>query len=454
VPVGANPLVISSTPDWRILAFTAAISTVCGVIFGLIPALQIIRADIAPTLKDQAANIVSGGSLNLRKALIAAQVMLSMVLLIAAGLFIRSLKTLKDLDPGFRTDNVLAFSLDPTRSGYTPERTMAFYRQLKDQLDQIPGVQSSSLAVMRVLDESEWDSWVTVEGYQAGAGEWVDPHMNFVAPGYFDTLGVPLLEGRDFRYTDRKDTGKVAIVNEKFAKRYFQGKSPIGRHIGMGGDPGTKTDIEIIGMVRDTKYENMRAEMPLGVFRPYQQMDFALGMTAYIRTASAPEQMFSTIRQLLNRLDPNLPVYSMRTLQEQMQNSLSTERLVASLTSAFGLVASILAGIGIYGVIAYSVSRRTREIGIRTALGAQRMDVAWLVMREALLIVGFGLLAGLPAAFGLSRLARAQLYGISPGDPTAMLAAAGSILLITLIAVYVPAARASRVDPMQALRWE
>jgi ABC-type antimicrobial peptide transport system permease subunit len=153
-------------------------------------------------------------------------------------------------------------------------------------------------------------------------------------------------------------------------------------------------------------------------------------------------------------LDPNLPVYSMRTLQEQMQNSLSTERLVASLTSAFGLVASILAGIGIYGVIAYSVSRRTREIGIRTALGAQRMDVAWLVMREALLIVGFGLLAGLPAAFGLSRLARAQLYGISPGDPTAMLAAAGSILLITLIAVYVPAARASRVDPMQALRWE
>jgi predicted permease len=380
--------------------------------------------------------------------------MLSVVLLIAAGLFIRSLKTLRDLDPGFRTDNVLVFSLDPSRSGYTPERTHAFYRQLKDQLDQIPGVQSSSLAVMRVLDENEWDSWVTVEGYQAGAGEWVDPHMNFLAPGYFDTLGVPLREGRDFRYTDSKDSGKVAIVNEKFAKRYFQGKSPVGRHIGMGGDPGTKTDIEIIGMVRDTKYENMRAEMPLGVFRPYQQMEFAFGMTAYLRTASAPEQMFSTIRQLLNRLDPNLPVYSMRTLQEQMQNSLSTERLVASLTSAFGLVASILAGIGIYGVIGYSVSRRTREIGIRTALGAQRLDVAWLVMREALLIVGLGLLAGLPAAFGLSRLARTQLYGISPGDPTSMLAAAGSILLIALIAVYVPAARATRVDPMRALRWE
>src|SRR5689334_14261888 len=220
MPTGANPLIISSTPDWRILAFTAGISTVCGILFGLIPALQITRTDVAPTLKDQAASIVSGGSLNLRKALIAAQVMLSVVLLIAAGLFLRSLKTLKDLDPGFRTENVLAFSLDPSRSGYTAERTVAFYRQLKEQLDQIPGVQSSSLAVMRVLDDSEWDSWVTVEGYQAAAGEWVDPHMNFLAPGYFDTLGVPLIEGRDFRYTDSKDTGKVAIVNQKFAKRY------------------------------------------------------------------------------------------------------------------------------------------------------------------------------------------------------------------------------------------
>ena len=454
MPTGANPLIISSTPDWRILAFTAGISTVCGILFGLIPALQITRTDVAPTLKDQAASIVSGGSLNLRKALIAAQVMLSVVLLIAAGLFLRSLKTLKDLDPGFRTENVLAFSLDPSRSGYTAERTVAFYRHLKEQLDQIPGVQSSSLAVMRVLDDSEWDSWMTVEGYQAAAGEWVDPHMNFLAPGYFDTLGVPLIEGRDFRYTDSKDTGKVAIVNQKFAKRYFQGKSPIGRHLGMGGDPGTKTDIEIIGMVRDTKYENMRAEMPLGVFRPYQQMEFAIGMTAYIRTASAPEQMFPSIRQLLNRLDPNLPVYSMRTLQQQMQNSLSTERLVSSLTSAFGLVAGILAGIGIYGVIAYSVSRRTREIGIRTALGAQSGDVAWLVMREALVIVGLGLLAGLPAAFALSRLARTQLYGISPGDPASILTAAGSVLLIALIAVYVPAARATRVDPIRALRWE
>jgi ABC-type antimicrobial peptide transport system permease subunit len=183
-------------------------------------------------------------------------------------------------------------------------------------------------------------------------------------------------------------------------------------------------------------------------------MEFALGMTAYIRTANAPEQMFSTIRELLNRLDPNLPVYSMRTLQEQMQNSLSTERLVATLTSAFGVVASILAGIGIYGVIAYSVSRRTREIGIRAALGAQPSAVAWLVMREALLIVALGLLAGLPAAFALSRLARTQLYGISPGDPASMLAAAGSILLIALIAVCVPAARATRVDPISALRWE
>jgi len=454
MPAGTNPLVISSMPDWRILAFTGVVATLCGIVFGLIPALQIVRTDVAPTLKDQASSVVSGGSRVLRKGLIAAQVTLSVVLLIAAGLFLRSLKMLKDLDPGFQTDRILAFSMDPARSGYTPERIFTFYRQLKDQLDQMPGVQSSSLAVMRVLDESEWDSWVTVEGYQASAGEWVDPHMNFLAPGYFETLGVPILEGRDFRYTDRKGSVKVAIVNEKFAKRYFQGRSPIGRHIGIGGDPGTKTDIEIVGLVRDTKYENMRVEMPLGVFQPYQQMEFAPGMTAYIRTASAPEQMFSTVRLLLNRLDPNLPVFSMRTLNEQMENSLSTERLVASLSSAFGIVASVLAGIGIYGVIAYSVSGRTREIGIRTALGARRADVAWLVMREALLIVGIGLLAGLPAALGLSQFARAQLYGISPNDPTALVWATGGILVITLIAVYVPARRAMGIDPMRALRWE
>ncbi len=454
LPGGDTPMTVSTTPDWRILAFNLSVSVLTGIIFGLVPALQSTRPNVASTLKDQAGSLAGGTSVGLRKALVVAQVTLSLLLLIGAGLFIRSLKNLKELDPGFRTKNLLTFLVNAPMNGYKPERSLQFYRQLTESLNAIPGVESASLAVIPVLEGDEWDQSMTVEGYAAKPGEWVDPHMNFISPDYFKSLNVPLLVGRDFDVKDEKSAPKVAIVNEKFAKRYFGETNVVGRHIGQGGDPGTKTDIKIVGVARDTKYESMRDEIPLEVFRPYRQMNFVVGMSAYVRTARDPDQMFSAIRGTVRGIDPDLPVSGMKTLEKQLENSLVTERLVASLSSAFGLLATMLAGIGLYGVMAYTVARRTREIGIRMALGAAAGHVVWLVMREVLLLVGIGIAIGLPAAWALTRLVQTQLYGITPNDPITIGLAVLGIAFVALTAGYLPARRATRVDPMRALRWE
>jgi predicted permease len=278
-------------------------------------------------------------------------------------------------------------------------------------------------------------------------------HVNFVFPDYFKTLDVPIIAGRDFRSTDDSSGPKVAIVNEKFAKQYFGG-NPLGRHIGMGGDPGTKLDIEVIGVVRDSKYESMRDEMPLEVFTPYLQRTYANSMSAYVRTARDPGQTFSIVRQVVSGIDSNVPMYRVKTLEKQLDNSLITERLVASLSSAFGLLATLLAAIGLYGVMAYTVARRTREIGVRMALGAAGSDVIWLVMKEVLVLVAIGIGVALPLTLGLTGLVKAQLYGIAPNDPASLAFATLGISAVALIAGYVPARRATKIDPMRALRWD
>jgi len=260
--------------------------------------------------------------------------------------------------------------------------------------------------------------------------------------------------GRDFRATDVQGAPLVCIVNEKFARKYFTDGLALGKHIGMGGDPGTKLNIEIVGVARDTKYESMRDEVPEEVYQPYQQMGFSLGMFAYVRTSQQPEQTFTAIRRLVNNLEPNLPVTDMKTLEKQMDESLVTERMVASLSTAFGFLATLLAAIGLYGVMAYMVAQRTREIGVRMALGAARDDVIWLVMREVLLLAAIGIAIGLPAAFGLARFVKAELYGIAPADFSTMAIATIGIAMVAAIAGYVPARRATRIDPMRALRWE
>ena len=454
LPTGGSALTISTTPDWRILAFTLGISLLTGILFGLAPALQSTRPELAGTLKDQVGSIAGGTSVGLRKTLVAAQVSLSLLLLIGAGLFIRSLSNLKDLDPGFRTANLIGFAVDPPMNGYKPDRSLDFYRRLRDSLDALPGVGASSLAIIPVLSGDEWGSSMAVEGYQHKATGAPDPHMQFISPNYFKTMNVPILLGRDFRITDGRQAPKVCIVNEKFARRFFKDGLAIGKHIGMGGDPGTKLDIEIVGVVRNTKYESMRDEVPLEVYRPYHQMEFVLGMYAYVRTARRPEQAFSSIRQVVNSLDPNLPIFQMKTIETQMEESLITERLVATLSSGFGMLATLLAAIGLYAVMAYIVAQRTREIGVRIALGAAARDVIMLVMRDVFILTAIGIAIGLPAAWGLTRMVRSQLYGIQPNDALTIAAATLGIAFVALLAGYVPALRATRVDPMRALRWE
>jgi predicted permease len=455
LPKGTSILTISASPDWRVLLFTLGISLATGIIFGLVPALQATRPDLAPTLKDEVGAITSTASTGLRKSLVVAQVTLSLLLLVGAGLFIRSLKNLKDLDPGFKTRNLVTFSIDAPLNGYKAERSREIYRQIHAALNALPGVESASLAVMPVMEGYEWDSSVTVDTFTGKRPDGLDPHMNFVSPGYFKTMDVPILQGRDFRPSDQgKDAPKVCMINDKFAKKFFPAGRAVGHRIGMGGDPGTKTDIEVVGVFGDMKYEGMREEVPIEMIRPYEQEEFTTGMAVYIRTAREPEQIFSAARHAVQEVDATLPVVDMKTLEKQVDNSLVTERLVATLSSAFGVLATLLASIGLYGVMAYTVARRTREIGIRMALGAATGSVVWLVMKEVLVLVGAGIVLGLGASWGLTRYVQKELYGIQPNDLLTIILATIGIACVALAAGYVPARRATRVDPIRALRWE
>jgi predicted permease len=326
------------------------------------------------------------------------------------------------------------------------------------------------LAQMRILENNEWDNSAMVEGYTPPrAGDHAEPFMNSISPNYFATMGVPIVQGRDFT---EKDTERVLhakgrpprnedfyvpstiIINETFARKYFAGRNPIGRHIGMGIDPATKLDMEIIGVVKDFKYTNLRDDIPEQAFEPYLAEQHMFGMTAYLRTTMDPTQLFSAVRAKVREMDSNIPIYAMRTTEEQISNSLSTERLIASLSAVFGFLATLLATIGLYGVMAYTVARRTREIGIRMALGAAQSKVVWMVMKEVLVLVAMGVGVGLPAALALTRLVRSQLFGIAPNDPSTLVMAAAGLAVVASAAGYIPALRASRVDPILALRYE
>jgi predicted permease len=467
LPQNETPHVISAGFDARILGFNLLLAVLTGLLFGLVPALRSTSPRLAPTLKDQVGAVVGGaGGVRLRKGLVIAQVTLSVLLLIGAGLFIRSLRNLQHLDLGIRPESLVAFNLNPTTSGYSQVRAKEFYQQLATRLQREGGVSGVAYALMGLLENNEWDSTITIEGYAAKPGEDMGPYCNAVSPGYFKTLGTPLLVGRDF---DERDTlwtetstldrdspppYKVAIVNESFVKHFFGDSNPIGRHIGFGGDPGTKTPIEIIGIVKDSKYTGVRDEIPRQVFFPVLQGAFVGGVSMYVRSSQDPPLAFAAARRTMHDLDANVPLYNLRTLQRQIERSLLNDRLVATLSSAFGILATLLAVIGLYGVMAYTVAKRTREIGLRMALGASSGNVLWLVMREVLLLVGSGVTLGVIGAWGLSRVVRSQLYGLTPDDPMTIIGAALALGAVALLAGYIPARRATRVNPLLALRYE
>lgn len=465
LPADSGGLSISAAPDFRILIFTLVVTVATGVIFGLAPALRTTRPDLSRTLKDQAGAVLKGGHSGLRKALVVAQVSLSLLLLIGAGLFLRTLNNLSSLGPGFPAERLLGFSIDPSLNGYTPERMKTFYQQLSDNLRSIPGVQSVGLASMRILENDEWDSSMTVEGYNpAKPDDRAEPYMNQISPNYFATLGVPIVLGRDFTVNDNREvkngpqpddwTPTAVMINEKFARRYFPVQNPIGRHLGFGIDPGTHTDMEIIGVVKNIKYTNLRDEIPEQAYIPYLGSHFLGSMTVYLRTAYDPDQVMPQARAKVRELDSDLPIYEVRTTEAQLSNSLSSERMIASLSTVFGILATLLAAIGLYGVMAYSVAQRRREIGIRMALGAEPGTVVWMVMRDVLLLVAIGIAVGVPAALALMRMVATQLYGLSPHDPSTLALATAGLSLVACTAGYLPALRASRLDPTVALRYE
>jgi len=456
LPTGGTPLMLSVQPDLRVLAFSIGVAVVTGILFGLAPAFQGTKLDQWSTLKDAAGAVAgAGGGVNLRKALVAGQVALSFLLLAGAALFVQSLGNLKKTDTGFKgMSNLVTFQVHPPLSGYSVPREKIFSKQLLENIRGVAGVTAAGIATVELLAGNEWDSSMSVEGHQVKDGEDMQAFMNMVSPGYFATMGVPFLAGRDFRDSDTGEDATVAVVNRKFAEHFFGTKPAVGRRIGFGVGPRTKLNIEIIGVTENTLYEGPREGVRRQVFVARYQNRFPTSAVFYVRSQLPSDQMYATVRNEVRKLDAAMPVYDVRTLESQLDETLATERLIAALSSAFGLLATALAAVGLYGVMAFVVVRRTKEIGLRMALGAQPAGVIWLVMREVLLLLGIGLAVGLPSAYVLSRYIASQLYNVQPANAATAAAAVVALAAVALTAGFLPARRASAIHPMTALRYE
>jgi predicted permease len=454
LPFDSAARALSTGPDLRVVAFTFAVALATGVFFGLVPAWQVSRPALTATLRNESTTVTAGHTrARLRKGLVIAQVAFSLLLLIGAGLFTRSLANLRNLDPGFQADQLLTFSVDPSLNGYGQEHIRALVQQLQERLAQLPQVSQASLAELPAMADSVNRSTIKLPGYTPQEGEDMSPNVNKLGPGYFATMGMPLLSGREFTAADGASAPRVAVINETMARKHFAGKNPIGERFGFSrnNDP---LAIEIVGVVKDAKYSSLRDEIPRFVYVPFAQGEQLGDATFYLRASGDAIALADVARGVVRQMDANLPVFSVKTMRAQVEESLFTERAVATLSAGFGILATLLAAVGLYGVMAYTVSQRTREFGIRVALGAERRRILWLVLREVAILAAIGIAVGLPGAWGLARLVQSELYGLSPADPLTL---AGSVLLLAsaaALAGFVPARRATRVEPMVALRYE
>jgi predicted permease len=455
IPQSEGAAGLTAQIDYRVLIFACAVSLVTGVLFGLAPAIRATHTDLQSVLKDQGAN-VSGGKANVRvrKSLLVSQIALTGVLLAAAGLFGHSLLNLKTQDLGVRPDHVLEFSISPELNRYTPAQTIALADRIRKSIEPLPGVRSVSASQIPMLADSNSTSNITVPGYNAQEDEDMNVDQNWVGPNFLAAMGIPLLNGREFSDADSSTSPKVAIINEAMARHFFAGRNPIGLSFGFGGGKDTKIDTEIVGVVKDSKNTDVKTAPRPFVFSPYSQSEHAGNATFYVRTNQEPVALTVTVRNLIQGIDGNLPVYGVKTLTAQVDEIMFTDRLVTIFSLCLGLLASLLAAVGLYGVMAYVVARRTREIGIRMALGATQHNVAWMILREIIGMLAAGLGIGLIAAYGIGRLVESLLFGVKAGDPVVFLIAAGLLVTVAMLAGWLPSRRAANVDPMVALRYE
>jgi predicted permease len=443
---------LSPEVDLPLLGFAFAVSLIAGLLFGLAPALSASRPDVVPALRDHGKTI-SRTQAGLRRLLVSAQVALSLVLLIAAGLFARSLTNLIRHDLGFRPERLLVFHTDPSRAGYKGEREQALVERVRQGLAALPGVTAVAAVQALPLSNSSSQTNVTVEGYHAAEDENTNCEFDLISPGYFGTLGVRLAAGREFTAADDGKNKKVAMVNEAFAKHFMQGRNPIGQHLAQGSGDG-KLEIEIVGVVKNSTYSSINETTARFVYLPYLQRKDLWEIAFLVRTGRDDNTLAPSVRGVVRDIDSNIPLIDLRWMQEQVAQSISVERLTAWLASGFGILAMLLAVVGLYGVIAYIAARRTAEMGLRMALGATRGRIVGLVLREVLLLLGAGLAVGVPCAIAAGRYIESQLFGVNAGDPVTLIAAVAALTLAALAAGYLPARRAASIDPLEALRYE
>jgi predicted permease len=441
--------------DLRVLGFALLASLATGLLFGLAPAFELSETSTSIALRNDSRSIASGERLlSLRSALIFLQVALALPLLIGAGLFLHSLRNLRGVNTGFVKENVFLATLNPSMNGYPQERIRSLYDDLRARVRTLPGVRAASFATSSVISGG-WDQQsVKVEGYQPGADENMSPNAAVISPGYFATMGIPFVEGRDFTEQDTASRPKVVIINETMTHYFFGTKDPLGKKMGTDDDPKAPPDREIIGVVKDAKYVRLSEAPRRHFYAPMSQEARLLDMTLEVRTSRDPEKIGDLIRAQVHELDANLPLYATTTLEIQIDDSLTRERLLTWLSSLFGLLATLLASLGLSGVVAFSVRRRTREIAIRMALGAQPNDILLQVVGHMAFLVTLGMAVGLAAAYGLSRLLASMLYEVGSADPLAFAGACFLLGVVAALAAYLPAQRATQVDPVVALRYE
>lgn len=446
----------TSTMAFRIsttaIVFTGALSIGTGVLFGLVPALQSTRPDLVTELRNNSGKLSgSRGAARFRTSLVTAQIALSMALLISAGLFIKSLQNVSKVDLGIKIDNMVTFAISPALSGYDSARTKALYNRVEQEIGAIPGVAGVTASMVPILAGDNWGQSVSVEGFHKDPDTDDNARFDGVGPNFFKLIGVSVLSGRDFAESDNGGSAKVAIVNETFAKKFNLGQNAVGKHMSINND---SLNIEIVGLVKDSKYSEVKDKIPPVYYTPYRQYGNVGSTYFYVRSSLPNDQILRAVNAAMKRIDPNLPIEDLKSMPQQVRENVFLDRMIGTLSASFALLATLLAAVGLYGVLAYSVAQRTREIGVRMALGANSSTVRGMVLRQVGVMTLIGGVIGIAAAIGLGHAAQSLLYELHGYDPTVIALAAAALTIVALAAGYLPALRASRVDPMAALRYE